>query len=341
MNTLEACSLLGVSTGASMDEVKKAFKKKAAELHPDRNQSPDAEDKFKKVNEAYQILEKYGTQTHNPFDVGSAFYKHEEDLAAELRRQMNEMFGVNFRQNFNNVRFASKPIIIPVDVPFSTAVLGGKKEITYEHTVKCERCRLGKISTNKKLCQKCGGKKYRKYGNDDKELPCSSCKATGYTSTEEKCPDCGASGVHQKVSTLNVTIPSGAESGLRLVLKGKGNYRPDTKTYDNVVAVLNVLPDHDMQLSGNDVIGVVELTLLEALKGTKKRLRTVKGEKTLAFKPNTRHRDTVRVSGFGVPPHGAHVFVVNVSYPEDTSKLIEALENTDEPEPDEISGVQS
>jgi hypothetical protein len=61
----------------------------------------------------------------------------------------------------------------------------------------------------------------------------------------------------------------------------------------------------------------------------------------LAFKPKTRHRDTVRVSGFGVPPHGAHVFVVNVKYPDDVSKLIEALENTDETEPEEISGVQS
>lgn len=336
MNTDEACTLLGVKAGASMDEVKKAFKKKAAEFHPDRNKEPDAEAKFKQVNEAYQLLEKHGTQPHNPFDVSSTFYSHEADLAAELRRQMNEMFG--FRQS---VRFASQPIVIPVEVPFEMAVMGGKKEVTYEHAVKCDRCKFGKISTNKVLCSKCGGSGYRKYGKDDKDLPCSTCKATGYTSTEEKCPDCGASGVHQKVSTMKVTIPPGVESGLRLVLRGKGNYRPDTKSYDNVVAVLNVLPDHDMQLSGNDVIGVVELTLLEALKGTKKQLRTVKGEKTLAFKPKTRHRDTVRVSGFGVPPHGAHVFVVNVKYPEDVSKLIEALENTDETEPEEISGVQS
>jgi molecular chaperone DnaJ len=150
---------------------------------------------------------------------------------------------------------------------------------------------------------------------------------------------CNGSGITKKVNTLKVAIPPGAESGLRLILKGKGNYRKNA--YDNVIVVVRVLPDHDMQLSGKDVISVVELSLVEALKGTKRKLRTVRGEKTLAFKPKTRHRDTIKVSGYGIPPNGSHTFVVNVSYPEDVSKIIEVLENQDEPEPEEISGVQS
>lgn len=346
MNTLDACKLLGIQPGASKEDVKKAFKKKAAELHPDRNKEPDAEQKFKEVNEAYQLLDKYGTD-YSPGNVNSLHYNMSDDLAEEIRRQMDEVFGRGVRVgggiNFQYERAQpSTPIFVPLEIPFEMAVLGGKKDITYERTLKCERsgCKCGDLEgANKKICHKCGGHGYRKYGNDDKQLPCNICKATGYVSDKTKCPDC-IGGAVNKVETLKVIIPPGAQTGLRLFLRGKGHYNPGG-FFDHVVVVINVLPDHDMQLNGNDVIGVVELTLLEALKGTRKKLRTVKGEKLLAFKPKTRHRDTVRVTGFGVPPDGSHIVIVNVNYPDNVSKLIETLENTDEPEPEEISGVQS
>lgn len=341
MNTLQACELLGVSSGASPDEVKKAFKKKAAEYHPDRNKAEDAEQKFKEINEAYQLLEKYGT---NPDlgDVSSGIYDHSEHLAEELRRRMQEMFNVEGFNPFGNPRqVRSEPIIIPLEVPFEMAVLGGRKEITFERNVKCPSCDNGKVSSgNKKMCQKCGGHGRRKYGQDDKELPCTTCNATGYISNDGQCSECSGAGVRKSVDTLRVNIPPGVENGVRLILKGKGHYRPSVG-HGSVVVVIRALPDHDMQLNGVDVISVVELSLLEALKGTKKTLRTVKGEKTLAFKSKTRHRDTVRVAGFGVPPHGAHIVVVNVNYPDRVDDLVEVLESRDNPEPEEISGEQS
>lgn len=349
MNTNQACNILGVSIGASVDEVKKAFKKKAAEYHPDRNKEKDAEAKFKTVNEAYQLLEKHGTHPPPLGDVSSEFYNHGDHLAEELRRHMESSFRIHFGANpfRNHNQIHSEPIIVSVDIPFEMSITGGKKEITYERTVKCELCADGSVSANKIMCQKCGGHGKRTYGAGDKELPCNTCKGTGYISQNSTCSSCGGSGTIKSVDTLRVTIPSGVENGLRLILKGRGHYRSMNKgphgqpLYDNVIAVINVIPDHDMQLSGNDVISVVELSLLEALKGTKKKLRTVRGEKTLAFKPKTKNRDTVKVAGFGVPPHGAHTFIVNVSYPEDVSDLIKVLENKDEPEPEEISGVQS
>lgn len=339
MNIQEACNVLGIRSGDSKEDAKKAFRKKAAEYHPDKNNnSKEAEEKFKEINSAYQLIDKHGT-TAPPFTVSSDLYDHSDHLAEELRRRMNNFFpGSNFGfGNPNQIR--SEPIIVPVEVPFEMAVLGGKKDITYERTVKCESCTGGKVSTNKKMCQKCGGHGHRKYGSDDKELPCTTCNATGYISNSEQCEFCKGSGTQNRVDTLRVTIPPGAQSGLRLILKGKGNYR--SSIYDNVIVVLSVLPDHDMKLSGADVISVIELSLLEALQGTKKKLRTVKGEKTLAFKPKTKHRDTVRVAGFGVPPYGAHIVVVNVSYPEDVSDIIDILETKTEPEPEEVSGVQS
>jgi molecular chaperone DnaJ len=341
MNTNQACELLGVPIGAAMDDVKKAFKKKAAEYHPDRNKAEDAEAKFKEVNEAYQLLEKHGTSPQDFGDVSSGMYSHGDHLADELRRRMSEIFGANGFSPFGSPRqVRGEPIIIPVDVPFEMAVLGGKKDVTFERNIKCETCTGGKVAGgNKQMCQKCGGHGKRKYGQDDKELPCTSCNATGYTSNESQCSDCSGTGIRKIVDTLRVNIPPGVESGLRLILKGKGHFR--LGGYDNVVVVIRVLPDHDMQLSGVDVISVVELSLLEALQGTKKKLRTVKGDKTLVFKPKSRHRDTVRVSGFGVPPYGAHTFVINVTYPDNVDDLIEVLEKRNDPEPEEISGEQS
>jgi molecular chaperone DnaJ len=352
MNTHQACALLEIPVGASIDDVKKAFKKKAAEYHPDRNKAEDAEAKFKEVNEAYQLLEKHGTIPAAFSDVSSQFYNHSDHLAEELRRQMdqvfnNQVFNIHFGQPN---RIPSEPIIVQVEVPFEMAVLGGKKEITYERSVKCEACSGGHVSSGggKELCQKCGGQGKRKYAKaafssgDDKELPCTNCKGTGYISSSSQipCSECSGSGVKKSVDTLRVSVPPGVQSGLRLILQGKGHYRLGGY-YDNVLAVISVLPDHDMQLSGEDVISVVELNLLEALQGTKRKLRTVKGEKTLTFKPKTRHRDTVKVSGFGVPPNGTHTFIVNVSYPDDVTDLIRVLENKNEPVPEEISGVQS
>lgn len=335
MNIQEACNILGIRPGDSQEDAKKAFRKKAAEYHPDKNPgSKEAEDKFKEVNSAYQLIEKHGTSPQ-PFNVKSEFYDHGDHLAEELRRRMGDFFpGFG---NPNQVR--SEPIIVRVDIPFEMSVLGGKKDINYERTVKCESCTDGKVSTNKKMCPKCGGHGHRKYGSEDRDLPCTTCGATGYISDGAQCDVCKGTGTQKTVETLRITIPPGAMNGLRLILKGKGHYR--SGIYDNVLAVISVMPDHDMQLSDGDVISVVELSLLEALQGTKKKIRTVKGEKTLAFKPNTKHRDTVRVAGFGVPPHGGHTVVVNVSYPDDVSDIIQLLEAKTNQEPEEVTGVQN
>ncbi len=337
MNIQEACNILGIEPGTSKEEAKKAFRKKAAEYHPDKNSSDGAEQKFKDINSAYQLIEKHGT-TPQTSNVGSEFYDHGDHLAEELRRRMNINFGFGFGRPS---QFRSEPIIVSTDIPFDVAVLGGRKEITYERTIKCESCTGGKISTNKVMCPKCGGHGHRKYGSEDRELPCTTCGATGYISNETTCSDCRGSGTRKSVDTLKISIPPGMESGVRLILKGKGNYNAAIGQYDSVIAVISVLPDHDMQLDNGDVISVVELSLLEALKGTKKTVRTVKGEKTLAFKPKTRHRDSIRVSGFGVPPHGGHTIIVNVSYPDNVDDLIDVLENKPKTEPEEISGEQS
>jgi|SRR5690606_2181484 len=337
MNTHEACNILGVPLGASKDEIKKAFKKAAVLYHPDKNKSDGAELKFKQINEAFQFLEKYGSSTSsNPFHDN---YDHGDHLADELRRRMNDVFNVNFggKDPFGTPRQAGPPpVVVSVEVSFETSVLGGRKEVAFERFVKCDSCDDGKISENKTMCQKCSGHGKRKYGSDGRELPCTSCSGTGYNAVNVNCTVCYGTGSVKSTTKVSVAIPPGAESGTRLSLKGKGNYLSKYVS-GNVSVIISVVPDTEMQLNGKDVISVVELSLLEALKGTKKKLRTIKGEKTLSFKPRTKHRDTVRVAGFGVPPYGVHSFLINVNYPENIDDIINVLEQTNQ---EEISSKQ-
>lgn len=346
MNTHEACNILGVPLGAPPEDIKKAFKKLAVKYHPDRNKEEGAEQKFKEINEAFQLLEKYGSTTStNPTNKN---YDHGDHLADEIRRRMSDLFNTEFvgKNPFGNTDFASRnpfgtptqagvpPIIVELEIPFDAAVLGGRRDISFERSVKCDSCEDGKVSTNKTMCQKCGGHGKRKYGNDSRELPCTGCSGTGYNATNVNCTVCGGVGSEKKKITMHVAVPPGVENGTRLTLKGKGNYA-SKNIYGNVSVFINVIPDLEMQLVGKDVISIVELSLLEALKGTKKKLRTVKGEKTLSFKPKTKHRDTVRVSGFGVPPDGAHSFLINVNYPDNIDDIINVLEHD---KPEEVSG---
>lgn len=307
MNVQEACAVLEIPVGSSKEEVKKAFRLKAAKYHPDVNKEPNAEEMFKKINEANQLLVKHGTTPA----AGFRSYNFQDDFVDELRKRMQETFVYEY--GFR-VKTSAEPMVVPMEIPFETSVIGGTKDISYERIVQCTSC-------NTTPCTKCNGSGYRKYGKDKKNLPCTTCKSLGKIFT---CDVCNGTRKTKKTETKRVSIPAGVFSGSRLILKGAGNLQ-DT-IYGNVIVFINVLPDPDMRLQGDDVISKVELSLLESLKGTKKKLRTVKGEKTLEFKLKTRHGDTVRVAGFGVPPNGAHIFVVNVNYPEDVSGLISVLE---------------
>jgi molecular chaperone DnaJ len=325
MNTNEACNILGVQIGASESDVSKAFKSKAVECHPDRNGgSKEAEEKFKKINEAYQFLQKHGTNQPAFNDIKSAFYDPSEDFAQEMARKMHDMFNnaPNFGFGFgsNNINIT----VIDAFITFEESVLGCRKDITYTRTCKGD--------SDKSPCPKCNGTGKRKYGvgavkpADDRELPCNGCVGTGFVIGS-------VTQLKQVKETVSVRIPSGVESGVRITLKGKGNYVINGY-YSDLAINIKVLPsDKGLTMVNGDVISTIDLTLLEALKGTKKSVWTIKGEKVLEFKSKVRNGDRIRVAGFGAPPNGAQVIIVNVSYPDDVSEIINMLEKEQSKDP--------
>lgn len=327
MDIQEALNILGLKSGASNEDVKKAFKQKAVEFHPDRNKDIDAEAKFKKANEASQLLEQQGTVPQkfvgNPFNI--PFYQNYKTVDFSDFPGMNQKMHDSFREQFSvpfNTRF-HVPIEVNITIPFDLSVLGGKHDIKYERSKICKTCNGTKKKTV--ICSKCYGKQFIQTDTSGK-VTCLNCKGLGYVPTIENCVECNGAGVTRVTEHINFNIPPGSSTGSRLILNNFGNYNSNG-TYDKLIVVIAVLKDPDMNLSGVDVISKIEISLLESLKGTKRTIRTIKGERTLTIPPKIKNGDNIKVNGFGIPDRGSHVFLINVNYPEDVSQLIEVLEN--------------
>lgn len=255
MNKTEAFQILGVSSDASEEEIKKAYRQQAAKLHPDHNKSETATQDFVRLNEALETANKPDEPQFNFSFYASPF------------------FGGPFRP----VGYQSMVRIVgnPITLTFEEAVLGCAKELS---------------ATIHKPCPDCKGK---------------------------RCDSCSQSGV--KIENISEThqIPPGVDNYSVISFRvpfGIANCR------------VAVLPHPFMTRNGPDVVSSVDISLLEALKGINKKVMTVKGEKSLKIKPGIKNKELVKVAGFGVPPYGNHVFVVNVNYPEDYSGLVAVLE---------------
>lgn len=295
MNSQEAYNILGVSPGIPEDELKKAYRKKASELHPDVNKAENAEEKFKELNAAYELLQK--PPPVNKFDVNyTPFDFTIEDFSPGRDFDPFFKFRGNFRPSgfrYQNPNFFRVVETDPIIITFEESILGCSKETTVRWGSPCDTCHGNRIVE----------------GN--------------------KCLRCDGSGINRMETAVSLNVHPGTINGEMFNLQVSNNV--------HAKVVINVLPDHAMRLEGRDVISVLDISLLEALKGTSRKVRTIKGERSLKIKPGVKNRDPVRVSGFGVPPYGSHIFLVNVKYPDNLQPLVEFLEKNQEPA-EEIKG---
>jgi molecular chaperone DnaJ len=314
MNVQQACSLLGIEIGASLEEAKKAFRKQAAKAHPDQGGS---EEQFKKINEAYQFIEKNGTKENlNPF---INFNQNKSESA------FNEIFFGNFRRVNFNTRARRTEFGGNIKISFSQSILGCEVPVEISSISTCESCNgSGFEQADEKECSHCQGDGF--YNDSDVKIKCSNCGGTGKTGRKSICKVCNGSGKSNKPKKISVKIPAGVDNGSNIKLSGVGNNGFD------ILFEINVIPDPNMLKKGIDVISIIEISLIDALKGIKKEVNTVKGSKNLVLKPGLKNKDAVRVKGFGVGGKGCHEFIVEVKYPDDTSELIKFLESQNGPE---------
>lgn len=299
-------SVLGVDEKASSEELKKAYRKLAKKYHPDANPGDaSAEDRFKEISEAYDILG--NAEKKSQYDLmrkggGGSFHFGETGAgggspfgSGGLDDILRSMFGGGFefgnRGGFGQ-RAAPRPTFV-ISVPFRTAALGGDVRADLSVPVTCPVC-LGAGGSGEKTCSQCGGSGRIQQGQ--MVLPCPSCGGQGKAYTNI-CGRCAGSGEVTSSESVKIIIPSGSDNGtvLRLVT-------PSSKP---VLVKLKVMPDRFLRREGRDIHCTVKITAPQAVLGTKLKIRTLQGKILLNIHPGTQPGTVLRIPGKGVLYRGA------------------------------------
>ena len=316
--------VLGVDRSATDAEIKSAFRKKAKEYHPDLNKAPDAAEKFKEVQEAYDVLSNeskrktYDQFGHAAFEQGggtgfggnyqggfnsSSFGFDDIDLGDIFSNVFGQGFGFGSRKS--NRPSKGKDILYRINISLEDAIFGGDKDIRIEMYDTCKDCN-GKGGDNPKRCPECGGSgkvtrnQNTMFGTIQTTTTCDECSGTG-KSFEHKCTACKGTGSVWTKKTITVTIPKGVDTGSKVRIKGKGE--PGRNGGENGdIYVEFIVEEHDIyKRDGNDLYMEVPINISEAALGCDKDIEIPGSVITLTIPEGSQNLDKLRVKGKGVP----------------------------------------
>jgi molecular chaperone DnaJ len=339
--------LLGVARDASADDIKKAFRRLARELHPDVSEAPDAEHRFREVVEAYEVLsnserrELYDRFGHaglrsggfqpSAFDLGSL-----SDLFSAFFG--DDLFGVGARMG----RARGADIAARVEIDLAEVATGTRREVPFGVAVPCDRCggNGAEPDTPISTCPTCGGNgRVRQvsrsvFGEFVRTGTCPTCGGAGKL-IEQPCEKCQGAGRVIEERTLEVEIPAGIHDGQRIRLSGEGHAGSAGARAGDVYVEVHVRPDDRFAREGNDVYTTVDLTITQAALGATVSVPTLAGEEEITFDPGTQPGATVVLRGRGLPVlqgfgRGSQRVLVNVTVPrrltEEQRRLLEEFE---------------
>ncbi|MEM7094688.1 MAG: molecular chaperone DnaJ [Actinomycetota bacterium] len=306
--------LLGVGRSASPDEIKRAFRKLARELHPDRNPGDaDAESRFKEVAKAYETLSDPEKRAHydrfgetgaggNPFD-GASF----GDI-------FDAFFGGNSPfSGFGGGGRTAGPtrgddLEMVIDVSFEEAVLGSEQDVDLRTYVPCEPCEAtGAVDgSSVASCETCGGvgqvRQVRRsiLGQMVSTAICPDCDGAGET-ISDPCEVCSGQGRIIDDRTYTVDVPAGVDTGATLRLNGRGAAGVRSAGFGDLYVRVRVRPHDRFERSGNDLLAELAVPMTVAALGGEIEFETLEGTETIEIAPGTQTGKTFRIAGAGVP----------------------------------------
>lgn len=312
--------VLGVERNASDEDVKKAYRRLARQLHPDVNKDdPKAEEKFKEVNEAYEVLS--DSQKRSAYDqFGHAGVDPTQMGAGQAGFGGFEGFGDIFDMFFgggatNRRRTGPQrgaDVRMEVGVTLEEAAFGAKKTLEVPLTVTCATCHGNgaKPGTPIKTCRQCGGTgqvrsvQNTAFGQFMATHTCERCGGEG-KEIETPCPDCGGRGITRQKKRIEVTIPSGMEDGGGLRISGAGQAGLRGGSPGDLLVFVRTKPHRLFRRQGADLHRDLKISVTQAILGAQIELETLDGAKAELHVPEgTQTGSTFRLKGQGVPHLG-------------------------------------
>lgn len=303
--------LLGVNRSASEDEIKKAYRKLALKFHPDRNPGDkQAEEKFKQVSEAYQVLSdsqkrvQYDQFGHAAFGDGGPFAGG-FDFSAGFEDIFGDIFGEFFGGATGQRRGRSRgdDLRYNLTLSFEEAVSGNEKKIKIPRHGLCESCRGtgSKPGSSPQTCSTCRGRGQVSFqqGFFSVSRTCTQCHGQGTVITDP-CGACGGTGRVRKMHTLNVKIPPGVDTGSRLKLRGEGETALGGGAPGDLYVVIQVEPHPIFMRENLDILCDIPLSFVHAALGAEIDVPTLDGKVKVKIPPGTQSGKVFRLKGKGI-----------------------------------------
>ncbi|MDD4859221.1 MAG: molecular chaperone DnaJ [Dehalococcoidales bacterium] len=304
--------VLGVSRDASDEDIKKAFRKRAFECHPDRNHEAGSEAKFKELNAAYEIL-----SDRNKRDAYDR-YGHEggegdfgRDFEGFGFGGLGDIFDAFFGGTGTNTRQAPQrgaDLRCHLNISFEEAALGCEKEITAMRTEVCTMCRgLGsKPGTSPTRCPACDGagqvrrEQRSVFGRFINTTVCNECHGRGQI-ISDPCPQCRGIGYQKQKRNINVKIPGGVDDGFQIRLSGEGDEGGRGASRGDLYVALSVSAHEYFTRDGNDVLFELPVNFAQAALGAEIEVPTLHGSHKLKIPAGSQTGSVFRLKGQGIP----------------------------------------
>jgi molecular chaperone DnaJ len=343
--TRDYYEVLGVEKDASADEIKKAFRGRAREVHPDTSDHDNAEELFKELNEAYEVLsdpekranyDRFGTAAPQGGFPGGA-YGYSDPFGGGMGDLFSVIFdGVMGGGARQQARPEGRDMTAQVVIDLEEAASGVSKQVAYARVAPCERCsgtgaaEGGSVST----CPACGGagqvtsSRRTFLGTFQSVAPCDRCGATG-TVIEPPCPACSGQGRVQARETVTIEIAPGVRDGQTLIVPAKGEAGLRGATAGNLIVTVRIRPHEYLHREGDDVHARASVPMVVAALGGEIEVTGLTDSVAVKVPAGTQNDDTLTARGAGMPKarggNGDLVVHVNVVVPRKLSKAQRTL----------------